>query len=245
MELKEELASAKPKVKKDAIYRRAYIWIALIFVFIGVGFFPSYFSRLSETDLAHHIHAVIGISWMLLVLAQTYLIGHGGVRWHRRAGVLSFVLAPLLVITGIYMTQLNLADGHLELGDGRLGLAYENVGLLLYFSLFYALAIIHRHDFRRHQRYMVCTAFVAIPPAVARIPVFYLPRGSIMVWKADLLSVVLIEAIVAVLLLNDWRKGKLYFAYAFTFIFFFIQIVTTHLFLTWHPWLAFCHWLAG
>ncbi|HKI47180.1 MAG TPA: hypothetical protein VKA08_17750 [Balneolales bacterium] len=245
MGIKGKLVSAKSKVKKDAIYRRAYIWIALIFVFIGVGFFPSYFSRLSKTDLAHHIHAIIGLSWMVLVLGQTYLIGHGDVHGHRKAGILSFILAPSLVITGIYMTQLNLADGPLGLGDGRLGLAYENVGLLLYFSLFVILAFVYRHDFRRHQRFMVCTAFVAIPPAVARIPVFYLPRGMVPVWQADRLSLVLIVVITAVLLVNDWRKGKLYFAYAFTFIFFLVQIATVRLFLNWHLWLEFSHWLAG
>ncbi len=245
MELKKELIPAKFKFKKDTIYRRAYVWVALIFIFIGVGFFPSYFSRLPETDLAHHIHAIIGLSWMTLVLGQTYLISQGDVRWHRKAGILSFILAPLLVITGIYMTQLNLADGPLGLGDGRLGLAYENVGLLLYFSLFVALALVYRHDFRRHQRFMICTAFVAIPPAVARIPVFYLPRGMISVWQADRLSMIFIVLIVAVLLVNDWRKGKLYFAYAFTFVFFLIQILTVRLFLNWHPWLTFCHWITG
>ncbi|HKI46217.1 MAG TPA: hypothetical protein VKA08_12875 [Balneolales bacterium] len=250
MEINEELISAKPnvkKVKKDAIYRHAYIYIAGIFLFIFVGFFPDYFSRLGKTDLIHHIHAVFAMLWMVLVVTQTYLIGRDNVQWHRRLGKLSFVLAPMLVITALDMVHLALGRGTtpLTLGDGRIALAYIDISLLLYFILFYILAIVNRRDFRKHQRFMVSTAFVVIPPALGRIPFFYMYPGHLSAWMSEFYAVIFIEIVLLILLYNDWRKNKLYFAYGFSFLFFLFVLVTAHMSLSWHWWLHFSRWLAG
>ena len=247
MEIKKELVSSKDRVKKDSIYRHAYIYIALIFIFIFVGFFPDYFSRLGKTDLIHHIHAIFAMMWMVLVVTQTYLIGHDNVHWHRRLGKLSFVLAPLLVITALEMVHIALTRGTnpLILGDGRIALAYIDVGLLVYFVLFYTLAIVNRKDFRRHQRFMVSTAFVVIPPALGRIPFFYMYPGHLSAWRAEFYAVIFIEIVLLVLLYNDWRKNQLYFAYGFSFLFFLFLLVTAQWSLSWHWWLDISRLIAG
>jgi len=247
MEIKQESIPTKTKIKQDSIYRRAYIYIALIFIFIFVGFFPDYFSRLGKTDLVHHIHAIFAMFWMVLVVTQTYLIGHDNVEWHRRLGKLSFVLAPMLVVTALDMVHLALGRGttSLSLGDGRIALAYIDVGLLVYFVLFYSLAIVNRKEFRKHQRFMVSTAFVVIPPALGRIPFFYMFPGHLSAWMSEFYAVIFIEIVVLILLYNDWRKNKLYFAYGFSFLFFLFLMITAHMSLSWHWWLNFSRFLAG
>ena len=98
----------------------------------------------------------------------------------------------------------------------------------------------------RHAYIYIASLFllIAIPVSLGRILHRYVnPHMSItadVVWPD-----VLIVAIVILLMLNDWRKQKVYFAYWFSLVFFLIQIATVHLFLTWHPWVAFCKWLAG
>jgi len=246
MEIK-ELAPAKTKIKKDSMYRHAYIYIALIFVFIFIGFFPDYFSRLGKTDLIHHTHAFFAMLWMVLVVTQTWLISHDNVQWHRRLGKLSFVVAPALVVTALEMVHLALGRGSnpLKLGDGRIALAYIDIGLLFYFILFYALAIANRRDFRRHQRFMVSTAFVVIPPALGRIPFFYMFPGHLSAWRGEFIAVIFIEVVILILLYNDWRKNKLYFAYWFSFLFFLFQLLTAQWSLSWSWWLDISRWLAG
>ncbi len=245
MEISQKIKSANAKAVKDSLYRHAYIYIALIFIFIFVGFFPDYFSRLGKTDLVHHIHAVFAMLWMVLVVTQTWLIGHDNVRWHRRLGKSSFVLAPMLVITALDMVHLALGRGTtpLKLGDGRIALAYIDISLLLYFVLFYTLAIVNRRDFRKHQRFMVATAFVVIPPALGRIPFFYMFPGRLSAWMSEFYAVIFIEMVLLVLLYNDWRKNKLYFAYGFSFLFFLFVLITAHMSLSWSWWLHFSHWL--
>ncbi|HKJ34050.1 MAG TPA: hypothetical protein VKA34_19625 [Balneolales bacterium] len=247
MEISKKIKPTQVKVKKDSIYRHAYIYIALIFIFIFVGFFPDYFSRLGKTDLIHHIHAIFAMMWMVLVVTQTYLIGHDNVLWHRRLGKLSFVLALMMLITALDMVHLALGRGTapLKLGDGRIALGYIDISLLVYFILFYTLAIINRRDFRKHQRYMVSTAFVVIPPALGRIPFFYMYPGHLSAWRAEFYAVIFIEIVVLILLYNDWRKKKLYFAYCFSFLFFLLVLVTAQLSLSWHWWLDISQFLAG
>jgi hypothetical protein len=48
-----------------------------------------------------HIHGAIFTSWIVLLLAQSLLIGTGHARIHRRLGVIGLVLAPLMVLLGV------------------------------------------------------------------------------------------------------------------------------------------------
>lgn len=244
MDKKKESVSAKSIAGKDSMYRHAYIYIASLFLLIALGFLPLRFEPSARFSMIEHIHGIFAMAWMGLIVTQTWLIGHDIVHWHRRLGKLSFVLAPMLVITAFATVQSLLAIFPLKAGDPRLAIAYLDVGLLIYFILFYVLAIVHRRDFRRHQRFMVCTAFIAIPVSLGRVLFRYVsPRMSapMNVVYSDLLIV----AILVLLVLNDRQKQKKYFAYWFSFFFFLVQIATVQLFTNWHPWLVFCQWLAG
>lgn len=246
MEIKEDLISAQEKVKKDTVYRHAYIYIASLFLLIAFGFLPLKFEPFARFSLIEHFHGIFAMGWMILIVAQTYLIGHDNVSWHRQLGKLSFVLAPMLVITAfatvVGLLAIDPVKFPLKVGDPRLVIGYLDFGLLVYFIMFYVLAIVNRRDFRRHQRFMVCTAFIAIPVSFGRILFRYVSRDMNPVMNV-VYSDLLIMAILALLMLNDWQKQKIYFAYWFSFVFFLIQIVTVQLFATWQSWLAFCQWL--
>ncbi|HKI47178.1 MAG TPA: hypothetical protein VKA08_17740 [Balneolales bacterium] len=249
MEIKKELVSAKSEVKKDTMYRHAYIYVASLFLLIAFGFLPLRFVPAAKVSLIEGIHGIFAMAWICLVVTQTWLIGHDNVRWHRRLGKSSFVLAPMLVITAFATLWTILAYGSahgfpLKHGGPGLALAYLDSGLLIYFILFYVLAIVYRHDFRRHQRFMVCTAIVAIPPSLGRVLFRHVSSNMSFVMNS-IYTGIFIEVILVLLMLNDWRKQKIYFAYWFSFVFFLIQIATIQLFTTWRPWLEFWRWLVG
>ena len=158
--------------RADGLYRHAYIFVAFVLVLIFLGFARD-FPRLTTFPLVLHVHAGVAMLWMALVITQTFLISRDNVRVHRKLGQMSFVLAPLLVLTatGILYVMLTFDPDKFPLkrADPRLPLAYADLGVLAYFALFYVLAMLYRRDFRRHQRYLLASTFVVVPAALGRI----------------------------------------------------------------------------
>jgi len=52
-----------------------------------------------------HVHGAVFTSWILLLLAQTSLVGTGHTRIHRRLGLIGLGLAPLMVILGVLVAN--------------------------------------------------------------------------------------------------------------------------------------------
>ena len=53
-----------------------YFMLALLPVTL-LAFWQSYFGRLSDASIAHHIHGITGTAWILLIALQSWLIHHG------------------------------------------------------------------------------------------------------------------------------------------------------------------------
>lgn len=77
----------------------------LLLATVFVGFAPSYYLagmlRASLPSRIIHIHAIVATAWMLLFVAQVLLVSAQRVNLHRRLGVIGFLLACPLVITGL------------------------------------------------------------------------------------------------------------------------------------------------
>ena len=82
------------------------IMVLLILAAVIIGFGQSYF--LPGMVLAKlpnglvHVHGALFVSWILLLVVQTVLVSIDRVRWHMQLGILSLVLAPLMVIIGTW-----------------------------------------------------------------------------------------------------------------------------------------------
>jgi len=152
------------------MYSSAPFWFAGLLLLSFLGFWPSYFSpRASSATFAQHFHAVAMLIWVLMLIVQPWLIRSRRRDIHRRVGRLSFVFAPLVVISALYVVLDNLAK--LPQPYPPIGLSFFWLGLAsaLYFALVYSLAIINRRDMQRHARYMVSTALVFIVPGLGRL----------------------------------------------------------------------------
>lgn len=187
------------------LYPRAPIYFALLLLVAVVGFYPSFFSRLKDADLAHHFHGIAATAWMLLLIAQGWLMRQRNVSSHRMFGRISFVLAPLFVASGFVMihTMLGNADPFSQTFGPRL--AFVDLTTIVYFAIAYGLAIRHRRNVQLHARYLASTAILVLPPALARTS-FLIP-GIESFEAAFHVSYFASELIVAILLLDDARQG--------------------------------------
>ncbi len=156
-----------------ALNRNATFALAFLFLFAFWGFWPRYFSQLlDQSNWRFHFHGITLISWCVLMVLQASLIRTNKRSIHRKTGKLSYLIAPLVVISTIMLTHYQAKP--LELSDFDLfGLAIPTT-LLLQFTFAYGLAIYNRHNPMIHARFMICTALPMIPPIFDRIINFYL-----------------------------------------------------------------------
>lgn len=209
-----QLACPRGSQLGDGLYKHAYIWFSLALAVTLLGFWPSFFSGPLQNDPIRILHGTLATAWMLMLIAQSWLIAHRQPLWHRRIGKLSYVLAPALVISAAAVIPSMLARGHFP-PRLVLSLAFSDVCALAAFALLYGLAIWNRHSVAQHARYMSATVLVILVPALGRVFGIYVPgvhglEGALnpSYWVVEIACVALIVA--------DVRKGRSLTPYALT-----------------------------
>jgi hypothetical protein len=134
--------------------------------------------------LVLHLHAILMGAFLLLLLAQSWLMATGRSAQHMRLGVVSIILAPLLVIVGfalvptiyhqVWAGAQNAPPDMREQLQGVVQIV-ENIMLLqirigILFSLFLAIALLERsRDADTHKRMMFLATAMALPAGIDRI----------------------------------------------------------------------------
>jgi hypothetical protein len=191
------------------MYRNAvFYFLAALLILIG-GFWTSYFSRLGgDISFGHHFHGISMLAWMLLLIVQAWFIRKGKRPIHRTTGKISFLLAPMVVVSGIYITLENIAKRDIPYSPGALSIFWFSIFLMVMFASVYWLAIRHRKDMQLHQRYMASTALVFLVPGLARLSEKI--GATFEIWTPSFFQTMLIPGIITVLLIvDDYRKGKI------------------------------------
>lgn len=192
-------------------YRHALAAFGLLLLVSIVGFWRSYFSRFTAPDvhITHHAHGLVMLAWVLLLIAQAWLIRSGRRRHHRHLGRISFVLAPLVVATAVWVNLRFLGQFDLTKPIPPVELGFHWFGWFLpaAFAIGYGLAIVHRRDAARHARYMASTALVFLIPGLGRATGNYLPQ--LIGWAPSPLQLMFVPlGIAAFLWLRDRRAGQ-------------------------------------
>ena len=148
-------------------FRNVVFWfVALLLLAVG-GFWKSYFSILFRgVHLTHHFHAVVMMAWVLLLITQAWLIRTRRLALHRQTSKASYILAPLIVLSGVLVSLYSLGQIGAEGGAG--GLWFGLFSSLL-FGMLYVLAIVHRRNVDLHARYMITTGLVFVVPSFGRL----------------------------------------------------------------------------
>ena len=149
------------------------IGMALLFIALQIGFHPTYlqyFPKFEQFNWLHHTHGAIMVSWMFMLVIQPYLIHKRKYPIHRLIGKISYVIAPLMLISMFLVTRLNYLTtvGKIEFKDVAYIQALNFVEPLSFFT-FYVLAVINKNNVSKHKRYMIATSFPMIMAIFSRI----------------------------------------------------------------------------
>ena len=135
--------------------------------------------------LVLHFHAVLMGSFLLFLLAQTWLMATGRRAVHMRLGIFGMLLAAALVVVGFILVPTNFhllwdaahsgAPGAAE-KFGQAVNVWENIMLLqirigILFALFLAIGLRARGgNAGLHKRMMILATAMALPAGIDRIP---------------------------------------------------------------------------
>jgi hypothetical protein len=163
------------------------IGIITLITMIHIGFYNSYikfFPRFEPGSIGAfgpidfnwimHVHGMAMMSWVFMLLVQPVLIRIGRKDLHRRVGKLSYVVAPLVVIS-IYLANYDAFHKALATIGETQAVAFLSLTFpgLIYFAVLYGLAMFYKNNTGLHMRFMCSTAFLFIPPALDRALIHY------------------------------------------------------------------------
>jgi hypothetical protein len=151
-----------------------FFWMTLamtFFVFAGFGmhsFFPALQGNFPPAPPVVHLHAVVMVTWMLLLVTQAGLVNAGNVKLHRSLGTWGIAHATVVLLTGLSI-QLIASRGGMDAGraTGTDGL-YLGVLAAIGFAIMFTLAIRNTRRPEIHKRMILFAMLPVLPPGVNR-----------------------------------------------------------------------------
>lgn len=224
------------------LYRHAWLWFLLAIAVTITGFFKSFVSKFTETDLLHHFHGLASTGWMLLLVIQPFVYSRNRMHLHRKLGKLSFLLAPLLVISGFLMMHLMLSrEGGLN--PFTYMISFLDLLFITQFLFFYVKAIMHRRNLQLHARYMAGTVLALLPPGLGRATAL-IPGLTNPMLGLDI-CYFLLELTSVILIIDDRIKGRIFAPYVIALVFFLVQHICMHFAAEWPVWQQIVQAFAG
>ena len=162
---------------------RLYLWFAIFLpLTVLAGFARTYYLRTvfngpAVPSLLVHVHGAVMTSWVLLFMAQVWLVASRRTRLHMRLGVAGAVLASLVVVIGM-VTGIAAAARGASPGPPALQFLVIPFGDVLLFGVLVGVALCFRQRLDVHKRLMLIAAIHILTPAIARIPVGLIANGG-------------------------------------------------------------------
>ncbi|MCK6616670.1 MAG: hypothetical protein L6Q51_03410 [Cyclobacteriaceae bacterium] len=169
----------------NQVFARGTAWFMLLLVPITfVGFYPTYYSKLSYPHPPIvHLHGLLMVVWLALVVTQPLLIRYNRFSAHRLTGKLSYFVMPLILVSGYFILRYSYqralqgedvgppgfypADLPLEIKAAEfvvIGTVYW-VWLIVY----YILGVSFRKNVVSHATFMLAAALTILGPAGDRL----------------------------------------------------------------------------
>lgn len=227
------------------LYPRAVFYFLLLLGTALVGFWGTYFTRLSEANGIRHAHAATGFAWVLLLVTQAWLMRKRNFALHRALGRSSLLLAPLFLVTGLFLVQDMLAHPSPFAQAFGVRLAFIDLTSLAWFAVAYGLALRHRRETPLHARYMASTALLLLPPALVRALGMNIPAIASfeMAFHAGYFVT---EFLLVALIVHDQRsEGRIRAPYVLLLVLTVLQQIAFVMLPDVPAWTRFCGWMAG
>lgn len=203
------LAAPAERTSTERAERRFYFIMALAMAASIVAGF-SFNLAMGRSSFAVpaivHVHAVIFFAWVGLFVVQAGLINAGNARLHRRLGIVSLALVPIMVVVGVAMMVSTLRrTGGPFFFDQNVFL-FSNIMLLGTFGgmVFWALRV--RRYSGWHRRLMLVAIAMVTGPGLGRLlPVpLLIPHA----WTASVLSTLVFP--LAAMIADKRRHGRVH-----------------------------------
>jgi hypothetical protein len=180
---------------------------------------------------------------MLLLIIQPLLYRQGFMKVHRYLGWVSVVVVPVLVFGGLEMMKLMINRQDQYPPDIVYRLAFIDAVTLLGFVALYLLAIYYRKRLQLHARFMVCTIFSPLNPALTRI--FFSLHLASGFDEALTYSYILIELVLLFIIWRERRSKDMRLTYLPVFLFMVIQHALMYYAGNWDWWVTLMDAFSG
>jgi hypothetical protein len=161
------------------LYLLAAIFVPLIVLagFARTYYLKGLFSTPALPSLLVQLHGIVMTAWVLLFVAQVWLVASRRTRVHQRLGVFGAFLAGVVVIVGV-ATGIAAARRGSSAGPAALHFLVIPLGDMLVFAILIGLALYYRRRLAMHKRLMLLAAINLLTPAIARIPLHFIETGG-------------------------------------------------------------------
>lgn len=155
--------------KKITILTVFFISVAIVSL---AGFFNSYIQFLPEVrkfQLAIHLHFAAFVCWFALLIIQPILIRKRKYNLHRKIGKLSYLIAPIILVTILILVRNQVQR---ELLMSKENAAFTGlIGLLdaISFSIYFTIAMVNKNNHRWHVAFIIAATLIILNPGMSRL----------------------------------------------------------------------------
>jgi uncharacterized membrane protein YozB (DUF420 family) len=168
-------APAKARAARPRFFGLMALFCAVV---VFIGFAPSFylrpFSDRPSLSLTVQLHGLAFTLWIVLFLAQSWLVRQRRIHLHRILGTAGAALAVMLIVMAMAVAIPNarqfIVSGHRPLGYSPEQFLFLQIGDMVQFAIFVALAVILRRPPEAHKRLMLLATLTIIAPAIGRMP---------------------------------------------------------------------------
>ncbi len=213
-----------------------------------IAFWPSYLSQVPAYAAHTHAHAVTAATWILLLIAQPLAIRKRRMALHRATGQLSFLIAPLVVVSIVLLAHNRIRGLEGEAYAIQTYILYLQISLAFLFALSYVLAIVNRRTMALHARFMICTALTLIDPITIRLMAWWNPAPGL---NYNWVTFAFTDLLFVALIWLDRRSTRGRWVFPAMFVVFALTQVPVFLTASWDEpfglpiWKAFAAWFAN
>jgi len=228
----------------QSIFRNSFFFLALVPIFAVWGFWVTYFTRPPGTyNVWEHIHGMAMFAWCIILLAQSFLIRINQRPIHRALGKISFLLAPLIVISTIFLANYKLNVR--QLNNEGLYIFGLQFFIIFLFAYFYLMAMVRRKQPDVHARWMICTAFTMLDPIFARVILVNFYQVPFETGVIQWMTFALTDVIVLILVIKDWTSSSRRDVFLPALVL--LALAQIAMLTAWDTatWKAFATWFAG
>ncbi len=224
-----------PTTGKFILYPRASFYFALGVLITWIGFSQSYFSKLGEVTIWHHLHGLSAGLWMIVLISQPWFYKTGRMATHRLIGKIAvFTLVPLLVVGGWLMMHSMMGNVKFYPPEVPYTLSFIDAFSIIMFIFFIYMSLAHSKNIHYHARFMSITILVLLPPALTRL--LLLTPWFTTFPPALNMSYALVEVVLLILILDDKRSGKIHLPYVLGILLFGLLHLTMNFAAQWDWW---------